>query len=78
MQEGFKTTVNCGNGYQLSIISNEYSYGGKTGLFEVMLLNDTGDLLYEESLGFADVRGWLDFKQVSEIIEEIKKAPPRN
>lgn len=62
------------NGYGLSIICDDYSYGGQAGLLEVALLYNS-NLTYDDSLGFADVRGWLTVGDVLEIRKQIMGLP---
>ncbi len=65
------------NGYGVSIISNEYSYGGRDGLFEVAILKgdeEDYDLCYDTPIT-SDVLGYLSDKDVEDLIEEVKKLP---
>ena len=73
-KNGYRRVVEFENGYGLSIISHDYSYGGIDGLFEVALLDmdKDGEIIYDPELGFSDVIGNLDFAEVAEIIERIK------
>jgi hypothetical protein len=66
------------NGYGISIISNEFSYGGRDGLFEIAVLigdEDNYELCYTTHIA-SDVIGYLSPEEVNGIIEEIKKLPP--
>lgn len=65
------------NGYGLSIVSHSFSYGGDRGLFEVALIDQDGDLIYNDALGFNDVQGFLNFHNVSELITQISQLSPR-
>ena len=57
------------NGYGVSIISNEYSYGGRDGLFEVAILKGDEEYLIECFV--------IYFRNnVEDLIEEVKKLPP--
>ena len=71
---GYHRVIEFENGYGLSIISHESSYGGEDGLFEIALLDmdKDGEIIYDPALGFSDVIGHLDFAEVAEIIERIK------
>jgi hypothetical protein len=70
----YQKVIEFENGYGLSIVSHQYSYGGNRGLFEVALLDmrKNGEITYDEALGFKDVIGFLDFSEVAAIIERIK------
>lgn len=63
------------NGFGLSIVSNEMSYGGKEGLFEIALLHrsDEGRLFYGPDWG--DVRGFLEFADVAKVMAEVEAYP---
>lgn len=62
------------NGYGLSIIRGEYSYGGPQGLFEIAPLDKQGELdgslLNEEDQG-DDVLGHCDLDKVKYYIKKI-------
>jgi hypothetical protein len=77
-QNDYHKRIYFDNGYGLSIISHSFSYGGDEGLFEVALLNSNGDLIYDESLGFGDVLKHLDFQEVADIINKVKKFDKLN
>jgi len=71
----YKKVLQFDNGYGLSIISSEMSYGGDGGMFEVALLDsESGDIIYNDELGFSDVIGYLDFAHVAMIIDKIRNA----
>ena len=42
----YSRVVEFENGYAASIISHDYSYGGRHGLFEVAVLHD-GEIVYD-------------------------------
>jgi len=75
--KGYHKFLKFDNGYQLSIISHSFSYGGSEGLFEVALLDNKGIIIYDESLGFSDVIGHLEFEDVSAIIKAVRALSPR-
>lgn len=73
--KGYQRRISFDNGYGLSIVSHDFSYGGAEGLFEVALLDaKDGSIIYVDALGFSDVIGYLDFSEVAEIINKIKTA----
>jgi hypothetical protein len=66
------------NGYGISIICNEFSYGGRDGLFEIAVLigdEDNYDICYTTPIS-SDVIGYLTSEEVNSIVEDIKKLPP--
>lgn len=65
------------NGYGASVVCHEWSYGYKKGLFEMALLkydspDDEGKIIYDDSIGFHDVRGHLDFQDVADLLKVIQ------
>jgi|LauGreDrversion4_2_1035121.scaffolds.fasta_scaffold194912_4 hypothetical protein len=65
------------NGYGVSIACNEFSYGGRDGLFEVAILKgdeDDYDLCYDTPIT-SDVIGHLTSEEVEEIIKDVKNLP---
>ena len=62
------------NGYGLSVVCHDYSYGGKAGLFEAALFHD-GEICNSYK-GWDDVRGWLTFTEVAELIAEVDTYTP--
>lgn len=75
MQNTYRNTISFDNGYSASIVSNEYSYGGDRGLFEVAVIFD-GQIVYDTPIT-SDVMGFLGFSQVAEALEAISKLPSR-
>jgi hypothetical protein len=66
------------NGYGISIISNEFSYGGLNGLYEIAILigeEEEYEICYETPIT-NDVMGYLNPEQVIQTIEDVKKLPP--
>lgn len=59
------------NGYGVSVIRTEMSYGNKEGLFELAVLDSTGDITYETPIT-ADVIGWLTEEDVSRVMEQVQ------
>jgi hypothetical protein len=70
----YKKVLQFNNGYGLSIICSEMSYGGNEGMFEIALLDSEGSIIYDDALGFSDVMGYLDFGHVALIIDKIRNA----
>ena len=64
------------NGYGLSVVRHESSYGGTQGLFEVMLTrNDNPYSLPPITEEGDTIKGFLTKEQVSEIIETVSDLP---
>ena len=65
------------NGYGISVISNEFSYGGRDGLYEVaILIGDEDDytLCYDTHIS-NDVLGYLTLEQVMETDKLVQELP---
>lgn len=66
------------NGYGVSIISNEYSYGGRQGLYELaVLVGDRHDfeVCYDTPIT-DDVLGYLTLDEANSIADEVSKLDP--
>ena len=64
------------NGYGLSVVRHESSYGGKQGLFEVMLTrNGNPYSLPPITHEYDTVKGFLTKEQVNEILETVSDLP---
>ena len=65
------------NGYGVSVIRHEHSYGGPEGKFEIAVLTgDAGDwnLTYRTPLT-DDVIGWLEPEQVTDLLRDVQELP---
>lgn len=65
------------NGYGLSLIQNGMSYGHDLGLYETALTNERGGLIYDEELGYGDVKGYLTEEDALEEIYRVAAFPKR-
>jgi hypothetical protein len=70
---GKKARIHFDNGFGASVVSHTYSYGGKNGLYELAVLNSTGDLVYDNPVADGDVRGYLTEENVSEVLIQIQE-----
>lgn len=64
------------NGYALSVIKGEFTYGSDQGLFEIAPLNLEGKLdgsLFDEADQGDDVLGYCTAAQVGHYIEKLSK-----
>jgi hypothetical protein len=65
-----------GNGYGVSVIKHEYSYGGPEGFYELAVINDEGDVIYDTPVT-DNVIGWLNPKEITELmiqVQDLKNA----
>jgi len=75
MKLGYQKFVEFDNGYTASVVSNDMSYGGDSGLFEIAILyNDS--IVYDTGLT-EDVIGFLDFQEVADTLKKIEQLPKR-
>lgn len=75
MKFGYQKFVEFDNGYTASVVSNDMSYGGDRGLFEIAILyNDS--IVYDTGLT-EDVIGFLDFQEVADTLKKIEQLPKR-
>ena len=61
------------NGWGASVVSHTYSYGGKQGLYELAVLDSTGELHYDNPVADGDVKGYLSEEEVSDLLIQIQK-----
>ena len=61
------------NGWGASVVCHNYSYGGKNGLYELGVLDSTGELHYDNPVADGDVRGYLSEEEVSDLLIQIQK-----
>lgn len=74
--------VSFSNGYKLSIIRGDMSYGGASGLFEIAIIDNLGEfctkrinrLRFCESLN-GDVIGWLSEDEVKGWVIYVANLP---
>ena len=75
-QDGVQAIAEFPNGFGASIIKSDTSHGGKSGLFELAVLdNDTGNI---NSTTFItdDVIGWLGEDDIDRVLTAISKLNP--
>jgi hypothetical protein len=54
-----------------SVIRHERSYGSELGLWEVAVLDEAGQLVYDTPV-MGDVMGHLSWKEVSKVLRQIQ------
>jgi len=75
---GVKATVQFGPHYELSIVKNEMSYGGKSGLYEIGVFKDNEMVSLSGITEQGDtVRGYLTEEKVDFIIESMSSLTKR-
>lgn len=77
---GIRAELHFPNNYGISVIRNQYSYGGNRGLFEAAVLHkdEEGhfDCCYDTPIT-DDVKGWLTKDDVSDMMLEIQFLPKK-
>ena len=68
---GKKSRMQFDNGYGVSVISHTHSYGGRSGLYEVAVLDKDGFLTYETPVT-SDVIGYLTEEDVTDVMKQVQ------
>lgn len=61
------------NGYGVSVIRTDFSYGGREGLWELAVLQG-GEVCYNTPITM-DVEGWLCEEEVTELMTQVQALP---
>ena len=59
------------NGFGVSVVSHTHSYGGRSGLYEVAVLDSDGNLTYETPVT-SDVIGYLTEENVTDVMKQVQ------
>ena len=70
--DGVVSRITFDNGYGVSVVKHEFSYGGKDGLYELAVLDKDGNLTYDTPIT-DDVIGYLRPEDVTDVMEKIQK-----
>ena len=75
-QDGVQAIAEFPNGFGASVIKSDTSFGGKSGLFEIAVLdNDTGNINSTTDIA-DDVIGWQDEEDIDRVLTAISKLLP--
>ena len=69
---GFSIKLKFPNGWGASVIKHEGSFGYEQGLFELAVLGIDGKLHYENKVAKGDVVGYLNLKDLEDLLRQIK------
>ena len=70
--DGIQAWVVFRNGFEVSVVRHQYSYGGKKGMYEIGVFNAAGSMC--DPLGWEDtVKGWLTPILVEKELKLIKE-----
>ena len=68
---GIVSRTQFDNGYEVSVVKSEHSYGGKDGLYELAIFKDD-EICYDTPIT-NDVLGYLTDKDVTEVLIKIQQ-----
>jgi hypothetical protein len=68
---GIVSRTQFDNGYEASVVRSEYTYGGKTGLYELAVFKD-GEICYDTPIT-DDVIGYLRPEDVTDVMAKIQQ-----
>lgn len=68
---GIVSRTQFDNGYEVSVVKSEFTYGGKNGLYELAIFKD-GEIRYDTPIT-DDVIGYLRPEDVTDVMERIQK-----
>jgi len=68
---GIVSRTKFDNGYEVSVVKSEHSYGGKDGLYELAIFKDD-EICYDTPIT-NDVLGYLTDKDVTEVLIKIQQ-----
>ena len=75
-QNGIQAFADFPNGFGASIVKSDFSHGGKSGLFEIAVLdNDTGNINSTTDIT-DDVLGCQDEGDIDKVLTAISKLNP--
>lgn len=66
---GIQARHDFDNGYGVSVIQNEWSYGGKEGLYELAVMKN-GLICYDTPIT-KDVVGWLSLEEAENLADQV-------
>jgi hypothetical protein len=69
---GVMSRIQFENGYGASVVSSPYTYGGDKGLYELAVLDNSGELTYATSVT-DDVIGYLRPEDVTDVMAKIQQ-----
>ena len=69
---GVVSRLRFANGYGVSVVRHDHSYGGPDGLYELAVLGKDGELTYTTPIT-SDVLGWLQPEEVSHWMQQVEQ-----
>ena len=68
---GIVSRTQFDNGYEVSVVRSEHTYGGNKGLYELAIFKD-GEICYDTPIT-DDVIGYLRPEDVTDVMERVEK-----
>jgi hypothetical protein len=72
MVDGVQSIMMFDNGYGVSVIKTPHSYGGKSGLYELAVLDSNEEITYNTPVT-SDVLGYLSEEEVTIYMIDVQK-----
>ena len=69
---GIVSRLEFDNGWSVSVVKGQYTYGGDKGLYELAVFKD-GEIHYDNDVANGDVIGYLRPEDVTDVMEKIQK-----
>ena len=69
---GIQARTKFDNGYGVSVVRHEWSYGNRDGLYELAILDLDGDLCHTTPIT-DDVMGYLNEDDITNILKQIQE-----
>lgn len=68
---GIRARMFFDNGFGVSVVKSEHSYGGNEGLYEMAVLGPDGHINYDTPIT-SDVLGYLSPEEVSKAMSDVQ------
>tara|TARA_R110002167_G_scaffold136210_1_gene322838 strand:+ start:351 stop:650 length:300 start_codon:yes stop_codon:yes gene_type:complete len=75
-QDGIQAIAEFPNGFGASVIKSDTSFGGKSGLFELAVLDNENGNINSTTDITDDVIGWQDEDDIDRVLTAISKLNP--
>jgi hypothetical protein len=68
---GIQAVATFDNGFEVSIIKSNFSHGGKSGLFEIAIIDKSTGAINSNTDITDDVLGWQDESDIDKILAAV-------
>lgn len=73
--DGVRAEFKFANGWGASVLRHSGSYGGRSGLWELAVLDSTGDVRSDTPIT-GDVAGWQSVEEIAVLLGNIEMMAP--